>query len=825
MHQVGVGVLGPVFRTYDPNGDRLVAVKAFQLDLVPEQVEVFVGALERVAEVGPAHSGVVSALGAGVEDGIPYLALEYVATESLDVLIRQEAPLQLRKVVNLVHQIATAIDAAHAVGVVHGAIHLRDIFVSPEGARATGFGVASALEHVGLKVSIRPPYTAPEIVAGRRWGPEADRFSVAAIAYELLTGRRAAGTGDEVLARLIEFDTADVADPVGLQQAFRNALADDPEIRPVSATGFVSALVSAVGIEVDVERDDIDVTDALERDRSFVALTGARGRLSEFDESAAVFDKSESQDEDLVVEQEVRTAEEELIQSSRNNQEDLFDWLIDKPQPSTDESDAVAGAELGVGDADVGPSETGSDTEPTDSDETRRPVTSEVNENAVQVNDPDDSGASSQIASAQAETTREVEAVIESVADATPTLDTDWQTESGVDKVETPEDFVSEEQVEVVAADYQMDGEPKQTPGSIHAPNRLSEEPRREVEQAAFSGLVGDASSADAEKDAVMPGRIEVDVPTPATAFLRGRNVSRMAPTSSRKVVPIAIAVVVGVSVAYLLSIGLGSGDTSVNNGVASDAISPVETTSQVSPVTSSEQRDVEASDAVTTEVPSEEAGEGVQLGIDQSPSQNPSAVEGEQAFQLAEEPETETELTPTGQEVRPVSDSADSESGWLLVRTEPPGAVVSVDGEVGGDSPISIANVSYGTYRLAVAAEGYQPVERVVTITADQRVVAVNVLLMPEAGNQTVLSRQTEAGETSALVGRLFVDSRPPGATVFVGATQVGMTPILVPDVTVGSHRVRIEGTGYLPWITTVAIESNEEVRVAASLEPGVRR
>ena len=53
MHQVGVGVLGPVFRTYDPDGDRLVAVKAFQLDLVPEQVEVFVGALKRVAEVGP----------------------------------------------------------------------------------------------------------------------------------------------------------------------------------------------------------------------------------------------------------------------------------------------------------------------------------------------------------------------------------------------------------------------------------------------------------------------------------------------------------------------------------------------------------------------------------------------------------------------------------------------------------------------------------------------------------------------------------------------------------------------------------------------------
>ena len=171
------------------------------------------------------------------------------------------------------------------------------------------------------------------------------------------------------------------------------------------------------------------------------------------------------------------------------------------------------------------------------------------------------------------------------------------------------------------------------------------------------------------------------------------------------------------------------------------------------------------------------------------------------------------------------MSDSADAEFGWLLVRTEPPGAVVSVDGEVRGDSPISIADVSYGTYRLVVAAEGYQSVERVVTVTADQRIAAVSIPLVAGVGGLSDPSSQIETEETNALVGRLFVDSRPPGAAVFVDATQVGVTPLLIPDVTVGSHRVRIEGTGYLPWTTTVTIESNGEVRVAASLEPGVRR
>ncbi len=825
MHQVGVGVLGPVFRTYDPDRDRLVAVKAFQLDLVPEQIEVFVGALKRVVEVGPAHVGVVSPLGAGVEEGIPYLAQEYVATESLDLVIRQEAPLQPRRVLSLVRQVAAAIDAAHGVGIVHGAMHLRDVFVSPEITRATGFGVGSALEHVGLKVPIRPPYTAPEIVAGRRWGPEADRFSVAAITYELLTGRRAAGTGDEVLGRLVEFDTADVADPVGLQQAFRNALADDPEIRPVSATGFVSALANAVGIDMDAESDD---TDVLDRDGSSVTLAGEPAFLSESAESEVALDKSESHDDDLVAELEVVAAEEEPIRSSRNTQEDLFDWEIDKPERSDDESDAVAGAELGVTEPDVGLPETSSDPESTDSDEARLGVAPAENEDTVQVNVSNDLDASSRIVSAEPETTQEVATVIESVADATSTLDTDRQAESVAEEVEMADDVVSRKLVESVPTGDQINEEAKQTFEATDASNGLSEESFPEVEQAAFSGLAGDAPFTDEVKDDVMPGPMATGVPPeqPATAFLRGKKVSPVATTSSRKVVPVAIAVVIGVVVAYLVSIGLGGGGGSVNNGVGNEASSsPVETTPQVAPVMPIEQQDVDANDTGTSEVASEEASEGMPLGTGQSQGQDAGAFEREQATQLTEEPETITELIATGQETSQVSDSADAEFGWLLVRTEPPGAVVSVDGEVRGDSPISIADVSYGTYRLVVAAEGYQSVERVVTVTADQRIAAVSIPLVAGVGGLSDPSSQIETEETNALVGRLFVDSRPPGAAVFVDATQVGVTPLLIPDVTVGSHRVRIEGTGYLPWTTTVTIESNGEVRVAASLEPGVRR
>ncbi len=241
---MGTGVLGPVYRARESDGDRTVAVKSFQLELTPEQVEIFGNALAHVVNVEVSHPAIVAPLAAGLESGTPFLAYEYVAAESLDVALRREA--RPSGALEWIAALAGAVDAAHARGLVHGALHLRDVLVSPHGVCATGFGIASALEHVGLAVPVRRPYTAPEVTAGRRWGPEADRYALAVLAYELLTGTRMSGTGEAALADLrgLRPDAADVA---GLQQAFRNALAEDPDIRSASAAGFVTALARGIG--------------------------------------------------------------------------------------------------------------------------------------------------------------------------------------------------------------------------------------------------------------------------------------------------------------------------------------------------------------------------------------------------------------------------------------------------------------------------------------------------------------------------------------------------------------------------------------------------
>ncbi len=170
----------------------------FRLDITPEQARALADELSGAAEAGLFHPSIVEPIAAGVEGTVAYRADEYVAAETLDVAMRHYAPASVDKVLPFITQLAGAIDFARAAGVGHGALHPRDVFVTPEEARASGFGVVNALERVGLRAPVRRPYTAPERVDGQAWGTPADVFSLAAIAYELLTGRRPAGTGADI---------------------------------------------------------------------------------------------------------------------------------------------------------------------------------------------------------------------------------------------------------------------------------------------------------------------------------------------------------------------------------------------------------------------------------------------------------------------------------------------------------------------------------------------------------------------------------------------------------------------------------------------------
>jgi hypothetical protein len=231
-----------VYRTYEPTRDRLVAVKVFRLDITPEQAQSLADELAKAADAGLFHPSIVEPIAAGIEGTVAYRAEEYVAAESLDVALRHYAPAALDKVLPFITQLAGAIDFARASGVGHGALHPRDIFVTPEEARATGFGVVEALERVGQRAPVRRPYSAPERVEGGAWSTAADVFSLGVIAFELLTGRRPAGTGVEIgpLTGAAADSGSDAVHAVLVR-----AMHQEPERRYQSALAFASALESA----------------------------------------------------------------------------------------------------------------------------------------------------------------------------------------------------------------------------------------------------------------------------------------------------------------------------------------------------------------------------------------------------------------------------------------------------------------------------------------------------------------------------------------------------------------------------------------------------
>ena len=220
--------MGPVFRALDPDTDRLVAIKTFKLDLVPEQAAALAAEL-RTLVAPSATPGVIAVVGAGIAGLTPFLALEYATGDPLDVVLRQSGAPSPVQAVEFCQAMARAIDAAWARRVGHGALHPRDVFIggAPSDVAMTGFGVAQALETAGVKAPVRRPYAAPERVAGEPWDRRADVYALAAMVRESL---RATPSGV----------------PPAVQAVLNRGLAEHPDDRFATATSLADALTIAV---------------------------------------------------------------------------------------------------------------------------------------------------------------------------------------------------------------------------------------------------------------------------------------------------------------------------------------------------------------------------------------------------------------------------------------------------------------------------------------------------------------------------------------------------------------------------------------------------
>jgi len=245
---LAVGGMGRVYVGTDTRLHRPVAIKVLLATMT--QSEDFVARFEREASVMAKLDSphVITIFDHGRVDGWPYLVTQYAAGGDLGTLIKQRGPLPGPLAADVCAQVADALAAAHAVGVIHRDVKapnvlLRDERLDRPHVYLGDFGVAhtdsSGLTQPG-SVAGTWNYLAPERAAGDRGSVASDLYSLGCLFYECLTGRAPyAGSDVEVaLAHLQEPVPQLPGDDPGTQQAnaiLQRLLAKDPGERPVSA--------------------------------------------------------------------------------------------------------------------------------------------------------------------------------------------------------------------------------------------------------------------------------------------------------------------------------------------------------------------------------------------------------------------------------------------------------------------------------------------------------------------------------------------------------------------------------------------------------------
>lgn len=210
QRRAGAGGMADVYRAVDLHTGQYVALKV--LREVAPSLDRFEREATLLSEVR--HPGIARYVTHGcLEDGTPYLAMEWLDGHSLEDFLRRER-LSVRQSVDLVRRIASALEDVHQQGIVHRDINPSNLFLlgdNPSQVRILDFGVAhfaagtKQLTHAGDRVGT-PGYMAPEQAQGSLdVGPAADVFSLGCVLFECLTGRRAF-TGNtllEVFAKII----------------------------------------------------------------------------------------------------------------------------------------------------------------------------------------------------------------------------------------------------------------------------------------------------------------------------------------------------------------------------------------------------------------------------------------------------------------------------------------------------------------------------------------------------------------------------------------------------------------------------------------------
>jgi serine/threonine-protein kinase len=281
LRQLGQGGMGMVYLAEDPLLKRRVAIKVVKGDGDVRQQAMLRFRKEAETSAQLNHPNVVTVFDVGMEPEIgPFLAMEYVDGTALSQHIKQ-GDLDLETRAKVLIQSSRAVRASHRCAIVHRDIKPANIMVSEEGrAKLMDFGIARTFAQIGPAADLgalgeswhdrlsqnaaettalritstgdflgSPAYSAPEMLRGSLGTPSSDRYSFAATAFELMSGKLPHPGKDmgAIITHTLRFPPEIPADmPPRMARVFRRALDMDPDDRYPTLLDFIEELIDSL---------------------------------------------------------------------------------------------------------------------------------------------------------------------------------------------------------------------------------------------------------------------------------------------------------------------------------------------------------------------------------------------------------------------------------------------------------------------------------------------------------------------------------------------------------------------------------------------------
>jgi len=263
LKRVGEGGTATVYRAeHAEHGTCAVKILRERMRKDPTAVKRFLREAGYGARVQ--HPGVVRTYDFGEEDGLDYLALEWADGEPLSDFLHRSGPLAPELTAHVISLLAGGLAIAHAAGIIHRDLKPENIVYNPESrdVKLLDFGIArdaqmdatERLTRTGFFVGTLN-YVAPEALSGELVDEAADIYSLATIAYYLLTTQHpyAGKSPRELFQQLLTQDPVNLNEAdknrsfsASLQAAVMAGLARDPKDRPASVEAFSEGLTNAV---------------------------------------------------------------------------------------------------------------------------------------------------------------------------------------------------------------------------------------------------------------------------------------------------------------------------------------------------------------------------------------------------------------------------------------------------------------------------------------------------------------------------------------------------------------------------------------------------